>query len=63
MPAKPIIDSATAAPPSEPARDPAQPIGTPPAGGRWTWDIAAQAWAPLPDTPAPAAAAPTDIKE
>ena len=54
---------ATAAP-AEPARDSAQPIGTPPAGGRWTWDIAAQAWAPLPDTPAPAAApTPTASKE
>jgi hypothetical protein len=62
MPAKPIIDSATAAPPSEPARDPAQPVGTPPAGGCWTWDVNAQAWAPLPDQPAPGAA-PTDIKE
>ena len=50
--------------PAAPARDLAQPIGTPPAGGRWTWDIAAQAWAPLPDTPAPAAApTPTASKE
>lgn len=63
MPAKPA-KPATAAPPAAPQRDRAQPIGTPPAGGRWTWDIAAQAWAPLPDTPAPAAADPTtDIKE
>lgn len=59
MPAKPT----PAAPPATPQRDVAQPIGTPPGAGRWTWDIAAQAWAQLPDTPAPAAADPTDIKE
>ncbi len=55
-------------PAAKPAPAPAeppnlQPIGTPPGAGRWTWDIAAQAWAQLPDTPAPAAADPTDIKE
>lgn len=62
MPA--VINTPATAAPAEPARDPAQPVGTPPAGGRWTWDIAAQAWAPLPDTPAPAAApTPTASKE
>jgi hypothetical protein len=36
---------------------PAAPIGTPPAGGRWTW--ADGQWQPLPEVdaaPAPAAA-------
>lgn len=59
MPAKP----APAAPPAAPQRDLAQPIGTPPGAGRWTWDIAAQAWAQLPDTTPASAADPTDIKE
>lgn len=60
MPAKPA-----ATPPAKPERDLAQPIGTPPAAGRWTWDIDAQAWAQLPaeTTPAPAAADPTASKE
>ena len=31
--------------------DPQQPVGTPPGGGRWTWDAATQAWVPLTDTP------------
>ena len=38
------------------------PIGTPPAGGRWTWDGAA--WVRLPETDeaaAPAAAAPAAL--
>lgn len=35
------------------ARDPAVPIGTPPGGGSWTWDIDAQAWR-LRDDPAAA---------
>lgn len=25
------------------------PIGTPPGGGRWTWDAQAAAWVPLPE--------------
>lgn len=33
---------------------PSAPIGTPPAGGRWTWDGAQ--WARLPETDAEAAA-------
>lgn len=59
MPAKP----APAAPPAAPQRDLAQPIGTPPGAGRWTWDIAAQAWAQLPDTTPASAADPTASKE
>lgn len=46
----------TAAPDTT-AAAPAAPVGTPPAGGRWTWD--GSAWQRLPeagDTPAPAAA-------
>lgn len=35
------------------------PIGTPPAGGRWTWDGAQ--WAPLPEPAEPAA--PTEPTE
>lgn len=30
--------------PAEPERDPAEPIGMPPGGGRWTWDIPQQKW-------------------
>lgn len=30
-------------------RNPAEPIGNPPGGGRWTWDIEAQEWKQLPD--------------
>lgn len=26
---------------------PAQPIGTPPGGGEWTWDAERGAWAPV----------------
>ena len=62
MPAKPA-KPAPAAPPAAPQRDLAQPIGTPPGAGRWTWDIAAQAWAPLPDTTPASAADPTASKE
>jgi hypothetical protein len=29
---------------------PAQPVGTPPGGGRWTWDAQAAQWVSLPDT-------------
>ena len=29
-------------------RDPAQPIGTPPGGGTWTWDVPAQQWVKVP---------------
>lgn len=44
-----------------PATPPAAPVGTPPAGGRWTWN---GAWVPLPETdeaaaPAAAVATPT----
>lgn len=28
----------------ESERDPAEPIGNPPGGGSWTWDIELQAW-------------------
>ena len=40
---------------------PSAPIGTPPAGGRWTWN---GAWVALPETDeaaAPAAAAPAAL--
>lgn len=41
---------ATRPPPAPaPTAPPAQPIGTPPGGGRWTWDAQAAAWVPLPD--------------
>lgn len=30
-----------------PAPAPAAPVGTPPAGGRWTWD--GTDWVPLPE--------------
>lgn len=39
--------AAAPAPSAEPARDPNEPIGTPPSGGRWTWDIPGQAWLQL----------------
>ncbi len=39
-------------PPAEPNRE---PVGTPPGGGRWTWDFDTCQWVPLPDQ----AAAPT----
>ena len=48
--AAPDIAAASAAPSTH-------PVGTPPAGGRWTWD--GSQWQRLPeagDTPAPAAA-------
>lgn len=32
-------------------RDPAEPIGMPPGGGRWTWDIPTQAWVDLDVVP------------
>lgn len=38
----------------------AEPIGTPPHGGRWTWDIPAQVWVELPDTAAAPAAPATE---
>lgn len=38
--------------PEEPDRNPAEPIGMPPGGGRWTWDIPAQAWVDLDAEPA-----------
>lgn len=51
MPAKPK--------PAPAAAPTLQPIGTPPAGGRWTWDAATATWVPLPDhAAAPAAPAP-----
>lgn len=28
-------------------RNPAEPIGTPPHGGNWTWDIPKQEWVEL----------------
>lgn len=30
------------------ATNPAEPIGTPPGGGSWTWDAEAQAWVAVP---------------
>lgn len=34
-------------------RNPAEPIGNPPGGGSWTWDIPLQKWVTLtPDTQA-----------
>jgi hypothetical protein len=44
----------TTTPAPTPTPAPAQstaPIGTPPGGGRWTWDAAAQAWVPITETP------------
>lgn len=32
-------------------RNPADPIGNPPGGGKWTWDIEKQAWVELPMNP------------
>lgn len=29
-------------------RNPAEPIGNPPGGGKWTWDIESQKWVELP---------------
>lgn len=29
-------------------RNPADPIGNPPGGGKWTWDIEQQQWVELP---------------
>ena len=42
-----------------------QPVGTPPHGGRWTWDVQAAEWLllPEPDAPADAAANPTTAPE
>lgn len=37
----------TAPAPAADARNPAEPIGTPPGGGSWAWDIPSQAWCPL----------------
>lgn len=28
-------------------RNPAEPIGNPPGGGRWTWDVPLQKWVSL----------------
>lgn len=38
--------------PAADARNPAEPIGTPPTGGSWTWDIPSQAWVSLDPQPA-----------
>ena len=51
--AEPAAEEAAAPAPAaeavatEPARDPNEPIGTPPSGGRWTWDVPGQAWLQL----------------
>lgn len=34
-----------------------EPVGTPPHGGRWSWDAQAAAWQLIPESEAPAAAA------
>ena len=52
-------------PAAKPAPAPAeppnlQPVGTPPAGGRWTWDAGHQAWVPLPEPAAAPAATATE---
>ncbi len=44
--------------PLPPAEPNCEPIGTPPGGGRWTWDAQTIQWVPLPDTPTPAPAEP-----
>lgn len=46
--------------PADPDRNPAEPIGMPPGGGRWTWDIPLQQWVDLdaPKTIAEQPAAP-----
>lgn len=36
---------------SRAARAATGPVGTPPGGGRWTWDADAGAWRPVTDPP------------
>lgn len=57
MPTAPTAPTAPAAPAAPAASDPTppavQPVGTPPEGGRWTWDAQAAEWLRLPEPDQP----------